>query len=68
MLILTRRKGESLKIGENGEISINLLNISKHHHQVKIGIEAPRDIPVHRTEIWKRIQNEKAIETSNKNT
>jgi len=54
MLILTRRVGESLVIGDSIKVTV----ISAHGNQVKIGVDAPNDVPVHREEIYKRIQNE----------
>ena len=50
MLILTRRIGENIIIGDN--IVIRVLDIN---HQVKLGIEAPQDISVHREEIYEKI-------------
>ena len=55
MLILSRRVGESLMIGD--DITINVLSIQGN--QVRIGIEAPRDVEVHREEIYAKIQAEK---------
>ncbi|UDW83595.1 carbon storage regulator CsrA [Pasteurella canis] len=52
MLILTRKVGESLLIGD--DISIMILNI--RGNQVKIGIKAPKDVSVHREEIYQRIK------------
>jgi len=57
MLILTRRIGESLIIGKEGEIKITVLGIQGR--QVRYGIDASTDIPVHREEIYNRIQAEK---------
>lgn len=57
MLILTRKIEEDIYIGNNGEIRIRILSIAGR--SVRIGIEAPKDIPVHRKEIYDRIQNNK---------
>lgn len=54
MLILTRRPGEVIKIGDD----INILVISINGNQIKIGIDAPKDTPVHREEIYNRIKAE----------
>ena len=54
MLILARRVGESLNIGD--DIKITLLGIKGN--QVRIGIDAPRDIHVHREEIYDKIKRE----------
>ncbi|MDO4431138.1 MAG: carbon storage regulator CsrA [Lonepinella koalarum] len=52
MLILTRKIGESLLIGNDIEITV----LSFHGNQVKIGVKAPKDIAVHREEIYRKIQ------------
>ncbi len=52
MLILTRKVGESLLIGD--DISLTILNV--RGNQVKIGVKAPKDISVHREEIYQRIK------------
>lgn len=52
MLILTRREGQSISIGDDIVVTINAIN----GHQVRIGIVAPRDVPVHRDEIVERIR------------
>jgi len=60
MLILTRRIGESLIIG-NQEITITILG--QKGNQIRIGIEAPKNVSVHREEVFMRIQD--AIEDEN---
>ncbi len=58
MLILTRRIGETLMI--NDDITISVLGIKGH--QVRLGINAPKEVSVHREEIYQRIQEEKSRE------
>ncbi len=53
MLILTRKVGESLMIGE--EITVTVLGVKGN--QVRIGVNAPKDVAVHREEIYNRIQS-----------
>jgi len=54
MLILTRRAGEALMIGD--DVVVKILHVDGN--QVRIGIDAPKKIPVHREEIYKKILNE----------
>ena len=54
MLILTRRAGETLMIGE--DVSVTVLGVKGN--QVRIGINAPKDVAVHREEIYDRIQDD----------
>jgi carbon storage regulator len=56
MLILTRRVDETITIGE--EISVTVLDVKGN--QVRLGIKAPKDVGVHREEIYARIQLEQA--------
>ncbi|WP_070989760.1 carbon storage regulator CsrA [Halofilum ochraceum] len=54
MLILTRRVGETLMVGD--EVSVTVLGVKGN--QVRLGVNAPKDVAVHREEIYERIKNE----------
>ena len=62
MLLLTRRIGERFMIGDNIEVVV----LDVHASQIKLGIQAPKDVPVHREEVYRRIQLEKEGESFHK--
>ena len=64
MLILTRRIGETLMVGD--DVTITVLGVKGN--QVRIGVNAPKDVAVHREEIYERIQSEKAGNDSENET
>ena len=57
MLILTRRIGEQLVIGDDANVTVTVLGVKGN--QVRIGVDAPKETPVHRMEIHNKIQAEK---------
>ncbi len=58
MLILTRRVGETLMIGD--DVTVTVLGV--RGNQVRIGVNAPKDVTVHREEIYERIKKENSDE------
>ncbi|MEO9274157.1 carbon storage regulator CsrA [Marinomonas sp. 5E14-1] len=60
MLVITRRTGESINIGDDTEITV----LDVKGNQVRIGIRAPKSVAVHREEIYLRIKEDAAAESS----
>jgi carbon storage regulator len=60
MLVLTRRECESIKIGD--EVTITVLDVRGNN--VRIGVDAPRNIPVHRREIYERILRDRTSDST----
>ncbi|NIS07079.1 MAG: carbon storage regulator CsrA [Gammaproteobacteria bacterium] len=60
MLILNRKMGQSIHVGDS--VIVTVLGVSRG--QVKIGIEAPKELLVHRDEVYRRIQEGEARESS----
>ena len=62
MLVLSRQKNESIMVGDDVEITI----VDVHGDKVRLGITAPKSIPVHRMEVYKAIQREKSQKETEK--
>ena len=62
MLILTRRQGETICIGDDIRITV----LGTNGGQVRLGIDAPQNVEVHREEIYQRIQSEKRAREQSK--
>jgi carbon storage regulator len=60
MLILTRRVGETLMVGD--DVTVTVLGVKGN--QVRIGVNAPKEVAVHREEIYERIKRERADKSS----
>ena len=63
MLVLTRKVGESIQIGENVRLTV----LETQGKNVKLGIIAPRDVAVHREEIYEKIKEEQKTDTNSEN-
>lgn len=57
MLILSRKKNEAIRIGEHGEITVMITEI--HGDKVRLGVVAPKNVPVHRQEVFDVIHGKK---------
>lgn len=57
MLVLTRKTGESIVIGNHVRVTV----LEMQGRQIRLGIEAPSEIPVHRGEVYERIKNENEL-------
>ena len=61
MLVLSRQKDESIMVGDNVEITI----VDVRGDKVRLGITAPKEVPVHRKEVFEAIQREKKADAEN---
>ena len=56
MLVLSRKKGEKIRLGPKGEIVVQIVEV--RGNLIKLGITAPKDVPVHREEVFQLIQKD----------
>ncbi|WP_050616459.1 carbon storage regulator CsrA [Bacillus testis] len=63
MLVLTRKAGETIVIGEGIEVTV----LESKGDQIKLGIKAPRNVEIHRKEVFESIQNENKAALSSEN-
>lgn len=68
MLILTRRVGETLVIGEPGPNQAKVTILGVKGNQVRVGVGADKNVPVHREEIYERIQQERSTDQESDHT
>ena len=63
MLVLTRKKSEAIVICGSADqcATIKVVVLEIGHGMVKLGIEAPQSLPVHRLEVWERLQSRRAV-------
>ncbi len=57
MLVLSRKKGEKIVLGSKGEIVLEVVEINGNH--IRLGITAPKEMPVFRQEIWEQMKEDK---------
>jgi carbon storage regulator len=57
MLVLSRKKGERIVIGKDGEIVLEIIEI--RGDKVRLGVVAPKDVPVHREEVYEQVKGDK---------
>jgi len=60
MLVLSRKKGEQIRVGHNGEVTITVVEL--RGDKVRLGIQADENVPVHREEVFQRIQRNQLTE------
>ena len=58
MLVLSRKRGEGVVIGDNVEVIV----LEVHGDRVKLGLSGPADVPIHREEVYRKINREQAVQ------